>query len=90
MVFFERDADVLSLRMLAWVFVVPYVSGFCCEDAVISSEFAVFAGEPVRATLAEDDVAWNDVLACVGIELAGCSSSWCRDRWVGMGQGKKY
>jgi hypothetical protein len=77
----QCHADVLAFRVLARVLVVPHVAGFCCEDAMVAPEFAVFAGEPRGAALAEDDVAGDDVLACEGDELVICGlwvvRPWC-------------
>lgn len=60
----ERNANILSLWVFLGIPVVPYVTRFCGEDAVVSSKFAVLAGEPGGAALAEDDVSWNHILAC--------------------------
>jgi hypothetical protein len=66
-VFLECDANVLALRVDAWVFIVADIAGFSCEDAVVAAEFAVLAGEPRSAALAEDDVARNYIFAWSGI-----------------------
>ncbi len=60
----QRDADVLPLWMQARVSVVPYPAFLCGEDAVVASEFAVFAWVPVGAALAEYGCAWDYVFAC--------------------------
>lgn len=38
------------------------VAGLRGVDGVVATHAAVVAGEPVRAALAEDDVAWNHIL----------------------------
>lgn len=69
MVLLERDANVLSIGMSSGVFVVSYISALRRKDAVIAAEFAVLAGEPCGAALAEYNVArdyifaWSAVLA---------------------------
>lgn len=62
--FAERNANVLSLWVQPWVPVVPDPAFLCSEDAVVATEFAVFAGIPVGATLAEYDCARDYVFAC--------------------------
>ncbi len=59
----ERDADVLPFWVQTRVSVVPNPAFLCGEDAVVAPEFAVFAGIPVRAALAEYDCAWDYVFA---------------------------
>lgn len=48
--------------MSFWVTVVLDVPGLKRVDGMIASETAIFAGEPFRAALAEDDVSGDDVL----------------------------
>jgi hypothetical protein len=62
-VFFESNADVLSLWVLSWIAVVAYVAGLSGEDAVVAPKFAVLAREPRGASLAEDDVSRNYIFA---------------------------
>lgn len=64
MVFLERNTNVLAFRVQSGIPVVPYVTRFGGEDAVVAAEFAVFAGEPRGAALAEDDVAGDHIFAC--------------------------
>ena len=63
MIFLESNANVLSLWVFSRVTVVPYVAGFCGEDTMIATEFAVLAREPRGASLAEDDVSRNYIFA---------------------------
>jgi hypothetical protein len=60
----ENNANVLSFRVLLRVFVVLYVAAFGSINCVIATHGAVLTGEPVRTALAEDDVAWDDILFC--------------------------
>ncbi len=64
MVALEDDADVLAFGVFLRVFVVFYIAGFGGVDSVVAPHAAVVAGEPVCATLAEDDVTWDDILFC--------------------------
>lgn len=66
MLLLQRNANILPFRMQFRIAVISYVSRFCGEDAVVSSEFAVLAGEPRRPALAEDDVSWDNVFTCGG------------------------
>lgn len=61
----QRHANVLPLWMAPRVLVVPHVAALGREDAVVAPEFAVFAGKPAGAALPEDDVAGDDVFACI-------------------------
>jgi hypothetical protein len=61
--FLERYADVLSVGMFPWVFVVSYVTALCRKDAVVAAKFAVLAWEPRSAALAENDVAGDYIFA---------------------------
>ena len=64
LIFVENDANVLSLGMFQGIAVVANVAGFYSEYTVVSSEFAVLAGEPGCATLAENYIARDDEFAC--------------------------
>jgi hypothetical protein len=72
-VFLERYANVLSVGMFPWVFVVSYVSALRRKDAVIAAKFTVLARKPRSAALAEYNVAgdyifaWSDLLAMLRI-----------------------
>jgi hypothetical protein len=57
MVFLQCYANVLALRVQIRVLVVSNVSRLHGEDAVIAAEFAVLAGKPGCAALAEYNVA---------------------------------
>ncbi len=63
MVLLESHANVFPLRMHRGVTVVVHVTGLRGVDGVVSADVAVRTREPVRAALAEDDVAWDDILA---------------------------
>lgn len=63
----EDDADILPLGMALGIFVVFYESGLSGVDGVVAAHGAVFAGEPVRAPLAEYYVAGNYVLFCFAL-----------------------
>lgn len=54
--------------------VVFHVAGFRGIDGVVSSHIAVLTGEPFCASLAEDDVAGDDVLIA---GLFGSQASTC-------------
>ncbi len=58
----ERNANVLPLRVQRRVLVVLDVARLRGVDSVVATHAAVGAGEPVRAALAEDDVARYDIL----------------------------
>lgn len=60
----KHDANVLPLGVLERVLVVLHIARLRREDGVIAADVAVLAGEPERAALAEDDVAWDDILFC--------------------------
>lgn len=60
----KDDTDVLPLRVLLEVFVVLYISTFRGVDGVVAAHSTVLTREPVRAALAEDDVARDDILLC--------------------------
>ena len=62
MVAFKDDADVFPARVLFRVAVVFHIASLRSVDGVIAPHAAVFAGEPERAALAEDNVAWDDIL----------------------------
>jgi hypothetical protein len=64
MFFLQRNADILPLRMHARILIIPDIPALRRKDAMISSELAVFAGEPCCAALPEDDVAGDYVFAC--------------------------
>lgn len=63
MVLLQRNANILPIRMFPGVLVVSDIARLGRKDAVVPSEFAVFAGEPRRASLSEDDVSWDHVFA---------------------------
>ena len=63
MVLLQCNANVLSLWVLSWVFVISHVPRLGSEDAVIAAEFAVFTGEPRGASLAEDNVSWYHIFS---------------------------
>jgi len=48
--------------VLYGITVVFHIAGLGGIDGVVSAHGAVLAGEPMRASLAEDDVAWDDIL----------------------------
>ena len=50
--------------MPCWVAVVFHEPGLCGVDGVVAAHGAVVAWEPMRASLSEDDVAWDYVLLC--------------------------
>ena len=58
----ERHADVLALGIDSGIAVEFHVAGLKGENCVVAAHAAVVAGKPVRAALAEDDVARDDVL----------------------------
>jgi hypothetical protein len=64
-VLLESYTNVLAFWVLEGVLVVADVSRLGGKNAVITTKFAVLAGEPMRAALAEDDVARNHVLSCM-------------------------
>ena len=70
MVFLKGDTNVLSLWVFPWVTVVPDITRLCSKDAVIATEFAVLAGKPRCASLAEDDVSWDNILSCIAVSHA--------------------
>lgn len=60
----KHDPDVLSLGVLLRVLVVLNVPTFRRINRVVPPHRAVLAGEPVRAALAENDVARDHILLC--------------------------
>jgi hypothetical protein len=46
------------------IFVVFHIAGFGRVDSVVPALGAILARKPVRASLSEDDVAWDDILLC--------------------------
>lgn len=48
--------------MLLGIFVVLHEAGLGRVDRVVATHSAVFAREPVGAALAEDDIAWDNIL----------------------------
>ncbi len=62
MVSLEDNADVLPLWVLVRVLVILHVAGLRGIDGVVATHGAVFAGEPMGAALAEDDISRNDIL----------------------------
>jgi hypothetical protein len=74
-IFLESNANVLSLWVFSRVTVVPYVAGFCGENTMIATELAVLAREPRCASLAEDDVSWDDIFSYNAISDAPTNSS---------------
>jgi ABC-type uncharacterized transport system permease subunit len=65
----EDNTNVLSFGILLGVFVVLHIAAFGSINSVIAAHGAILAGEPVRAALAEDDVAWDDILFCVFVSI---------------------
>lgn len=60
----EHNTDVLSLGMFFRVFVVLDITALHRIDRVVSSHRAVIAWEPVRASLAEYNIAGDHILFC--------------------------
>lgn len=58
----EDNANVLSFGILLGVLIIFYVATFGSINCMIAAHGAVLTGEPVRAALAEDDVAWDNIL----------------------------
>jgi hypothetical protein len=49
------------------VFVVFYVARLGCVDSMVAAHSTIITGKPVGSSLAEDDVARDDILFCLAL-----------------------
>jgi len=66
-VLLKSDTNVLAFGVFQRILVVSDITRFGGEDAVITTEFAVLAREPMCAALAKDYVTWDDVFSCTAL-----------------------